>query len=166
MSRQNIILFWDRLKFHFRTCCVCRTHLVVGSVIVPSEDRDVVFFARNIWIPEGARCCSHHIIDRRLSRGAVDLIKPLSIRYQEWNSSQIETLLGKCRTLYNGKKRFNFDDPWDLSDDTCSTLTSLSTGEFNQLVEIVSSSSDARNFWQRSVRTAIGIYLCKLRLGL
>ena len=92
MSKHNMILFWDRLTFYFRTCCVCRSHLVIGSVVVPSEDRDVVFFARNIWIPEGARCCSHHIIDRRLSRGAADLIKPLSIRYQEWNSSQIETL--------------------------------------------------------------------------
>ena len=166
MSKHNMILFWDRLKFYFRTCCVCRSHLIIGSVVVPSEDRDVVFFARNIWIPEGARCCSHHIIDRRLSRGAVDLIKPLSIRYQEWNSSQIETLLGKFRTLYNGKKRFNFDDPWDLSDDLCSALTSLSTDELNQLVEMVSSSYDARNSYQWTIRTAIGVYLCKLRLGL
>ena len=92
--------------------------------------------------------------------------KPLSIRYQEWNSSEIETLLGKFRTLFNGRKRFDFDDPWNLSDDICSTLTSLSTGEFNQLVEIVSSSSDARNSYQRSIRMASGIYLCKLRLGL
>ena len=41
-----------------------------------------------------------------------------------------------------------------------------STYEFNQLVETVSSSSHARNSSQRSIRTAIGIYLCKLRLGL
>ena len=78
----------------------------------------------------------------------------------------MESLLEKLRTLFNGRKRFNFDDPWDLPDDICSTLTSLSTGEFNQLVEIVSSSSDARNSYQQSIRTAIGIYLCKLRLGL
>ncbi|CAF1290659.1 unnamed protein product [Adineta ricciae] len=120
-ATKTITLQMNATGSSHETHCVCRSHLVVGSVVVPLEDRDVVFFARNIWIPEGARCCSHHIIDKRLSRGAVDLIKPMSIRYQEWNSSQIETLLEKFRTLYNGKKRFNFDDPWDLSDGLCST---------------------------------------------
>ena len=155
-----------RLELCCRTCCVCRAHLVAGSTVISSDDRDVVFFTRNVWIPEGARCCSHHIIGRRLSKEAADLIKPLSIRYQEWSSSQMETLLKKFRVLFNGRKRFDFDDPWDFSDQICSTLTSLSTDEFNQLVEIVSSSSNARNSCQRSIRTAIGIYLCKLRLGL
>ena len=161
-----MIIFRDRLELHYSTCCVCRAHLVVGSTVVSSDDRDIVFLTRNVWIPEGARCCPHHILNRRLSKEAADWIKPLSIRYQEWNSSQIETLLGNFRSLYNGRKRFNFDDPWDLSADTCSVLTSLSPDEFSQLVTIVSSTSSARNSYQRSIRTAIGIYLCKLRLGL
>ena len=161
-----MIVLWDRLELHSSTCCACRAHLAEGSAVVSSDDRDVVFFTRNIWIPEGARCCPHHIVHRRFTKQALDLVKPLSIRYQEWNSGQIEVLLQKFRNLYNGRKRFNFDDPWDLSDDTCSALTSLSRDEFNQLVETVSSCSDARNSSQRSIRTAIGIYLCKLHLGL
>ena len=165
-SKPNMIVLRDRLELHSSTCCACRAHLAEGSAVVSSDDRDVVFFTRNIWIPEGARCCPHHIVHRRLTKQALDLISPLSIRYQEWNSGQIEVLLQKFRNLYNGRKRFNFDDPWDLSDDTCSALTSLSRDEFNQLVETVSSSSDARNSSQRSIRTTIGIYLCKLRLGL
>ena len=165
-SKQNTIVFWDRLELHSSKCCVCRAHLAEGSAVVSSDDRDVVFFTRNIWIPEGARCCPHHIVHRRLTKQALDLVKPLSIRYEEWNSGQIEVLLQKFRNLYNGRKRFNFDDPWDLSDDTCSALTSLSRDEFDQLVETVSSCSDARNSSQRSIGTAIGIYLCKLRLGL
>jgi hypothetical protein len=44
-------------------------------------------------------------------------------------------------------------------------LTSLSRNDFNEFVEIISSSY-IRNSSNRSVRTAIGIYLCKLRLGL
>ena len=161
-----MIVLWNRLERHSSTCCACRAHLAEGSAVVSSDDRNVVFFTRNIWIPEGARCCPHHVVHRRLTKQALDLVKPLSIRYQEWNSGQIEVLLQKFRNLYNGRKRFNFDDPWDLSDDTCSALTSLSGDEFNQLVQTVSSSSSARNSYQRSIRTAIGIYLCKLLLGL
>jgi hypothetical protein len=63
------------------------------------------------------------------------------------------------------KKRFNFDNPRDLTDDEYRLLTSLSRDDFNALVDIISSSS-IRNSSNRSIRTAVGLYLCKLRLGL
>lgn len=144
---------------------MCRRNLDNGSTIVSSNDRDLLFLTRNVWIPEGARCCPDHIILRRFKQQALDSIKPFSIRYQEWNSSDLETLLERLRTLYNGRKRFNFDDSRDLSDDAYFTLTSLSKDAFDHLVEVVSS-SNVKNSCNRSVRTAVGIYLCKLRLGL
>ena len=124
-----------------------------------------MFLTRNVWIPEGARCCPNHILLHRFTQQALDSIKPLSIRYEEWNSSDLETLLERLRTLYNGRKRFNFDDPRDLSDNAYFTLTSLSKDAFDHLVKVVSS-SNVKNSCHRSVRTAVGIYLCKLRLGL
>jgi hypothetical protein len=124
-----------------------------------------LFLTRNIWIPAGARCCPEHVILSRFTKEALDVIKPLSIRYEECDSSYVETLLEKSRILYNGKKRFNFDDACHLSDKEYSTLTGLSKDAFDHLVGVVSS-SNLKNSCHRSVRTAIGIYLCKLRLGL
>jgi hypothetical protein len=118
-----------------------------------------------MWIPDGARCCPDHIHDRRFTTQAIDTIKPLSVRYQEWNSSDVETMLGKFRILYQDKKGLNFDDPNGLSDATYLALTSCSRADFDHLVKVVSVSS-LRNSSNRSIRTAIGIYLCKLRLGL
>jgi len=133
---------------------------------VSSDDRDFLFFTRNVWIPEGARCCSNHLINRQLTTDAMNQIKPLSIRQQELNSSDVQLLLSKAQMLFeNGNKRFNFDDTRDLTDDEFRLLTSLSRNDFNDLVNIASSSS-IRNSSNRSIRTAIGIYLCKLRLGL
>ena len=131
-----------------------------------SDDRDFLFFTRNVWIPEGARCCSNHLINRQLTTDAMNQIKPLSIRQQELNSSDVQLLLSKAQMLFeNGNKRFNFDDTRDLTDDEFRLLTSLSRNDFNDLVNIASSSS-IRNSSNRSIRTAIGIYLCKLHLGL
>ncbi|CAF4399836.1 unnamed protein product [Rotaria socialis] len=125
-------------------CCVCRENLRDHAVKITFQDRDFIFFSRNIWIPEVARCCSGHLINNLLSKEAVDQNKPFSIRYQELSS---------------------FDDPRDLNDDECCLLTSLSKENFNDFVQIISSSA-IRPSCNRSIRTAVDIYLCKLRLGI
>lgn len=139
--------------------------MLCGTSVVSSDDRDFVLLTRNVWIPDGARCCPGHIADDRLKQDALNSIKPKSIRHQEWDASHVQVIMDKFRILYNGKKRFNFDDSRNLSDDLYPTLTSLSKEAFDQLVKEVSS-SNMRNSCHRSIRTAIGIYLCKLRLGL
>ncbi|CAF4398825.1 unnamed protein product [Rotaria magnacalcarata] len=150
-------------SFHTK-CCVCRENLRDHAVKISSRDRDFIFFSRNIWIPEGARCCSGHLINNLLSKEVVDQIKPFSIRYQELSSSDVQLLLSKAQTLFkNGKKIFSLDDPRDLNDDEYCLLTSLSRDSFNDFVQIISSSA-IRPSCNRSIRTAIGIYLCKLRL--
>ncbi|CAF2052214.1 unnamed protein product [Rotaria magnacalcarata] len=124
-------------------CCVCRENLCDHAVKITSQDRDFIFFSE-----------------------AVDQIKPFSIRYQELSSPDVQLLLNKAQTLFeNGKKRFSFDDPRDLNDDEYCLLTSLSRDNFNDFVQIVSS-SNIRPSCNRSIRTAVGIYLCKLRLGI
>ncbi|CAM4836118.1 unnamed protein product [Rotaria magnacalcarata] len=136
-------------------CCVCRENLRDHAVKITSRDRDFIFFSRNIWIPEGARYCSGHLINNLLSKEAVDQIKPFSIRYQELSSSDVQLLLSKAQTLFeNGKKRFSLDDPRDLNDDEYCLLTSLSRDSFNDFVQIIYSSA-IRAFCNRSIRTAI-----------
>ena len=137
-----------------------------NSTVISSEDRDFLFFTKNIWIPEGARCCMHHLDKRQLNHDAIDQIKPVSIRQQELNSSDVHLLLNKSQILLqNQNKRFNFDNLRDLSDDEYHLLTGLSKYDFNELVDIVST-SNIRNSSNRSIRTAIGIYLSKMHLGL
>jgi len=156
MSKKNSYHNKTRSESHFSTCCVCRCNLDSGTKVVSSDDREFVLLTRNVWIPEGARCCPDHLTAGRLKFEALNSIKPLSIRYQEWDSSRVQVLFDKFRILYNGKKRFNFDDSRDLSADEYPTLTSLSRDAFDHLVEEVSS-SNIRNSCHRSIRTAIGI---------
>jgi hypothetical protein len=125
---------------HFRTCCVCQCDM----------DGDV---------------CADHLTEDWFKNEALNLVKPFSIRHKDWDSSSIEVLLDKFRTLYNGKRRTNFDDSGDLSDDAYHTLTRLSKDEFHHLVKEFSN-SNIQNSCHRSIRTVVGIYLCKLRQGL
>ncbi|CAF1025014.1 unnamed protein product [Rotaria magnacalcarata] len=147
-NHQEVKLQLNATSFSHMKCCVCRENL------------------RNIWIPEGVRCCSGHLINNLLSKEAADQIKPFSIRYQQLSSSDVQLLLSKAQTLFeNGKKRFSFDDPRDFNDDEYCLLTSLSRDNFNDFVQIISLST-IRSSCNRSIRTAVGIYLCKLRLGI
>ena len=165
MSKKNNF-FEQKFEVYSSTCCVCRCDISGNSIVISSDDRNFVLLTRNIWIPIGARCCPEHVDYRRLTKSALDAVKPRSVRYQEWNSSEVETLLGNFRNMYNSKRRFSFDDVHELSDNEYPILTGLSKDSFDDIVGIVSSSSSLRNSSQRSIRTAVGVYLCKLRLGL
>ncbi|CAF3845452.1 unnamed protein product [Rotaria sp. Silwood1] len=154
--------------------CLCGARLDRSSAVrslkspsnISSEDGYFIFFTRNIWIPEGARCCSDHLVNHQLKQEAIDQIKPVSIRQEELNSADVQLLLNKSQViLENQNKKFNFDDLLGLTDDEYRLLTSLSKDDFNKFVKTVSSSG-IRNSSNRSIRTAIGIYLCKIRLGL
>ncbi|CAF5002617.1 unnamed protein product [Rotaria sp. Silwood1] len=154
--------------------CLCGARLDRSSAVrslkspsnISSEDRYFIFFTRNIWISEGARCCSDHLVNHQLKQEAIDQIKPVSIRQEELNSADVQLLLNKSQIiLENQNKKFNFDDLLGLTDDEYRLLTSLSKDDFNKFVKTVSSSG-IRNSSNRSIRTAIGIYLCKIRLGL
>lgn len=151
--------------FSFRKCFICRNELYRNSVVVSSNDRFSLFFERNVWIPDGARCCSIHVVDHQIKIEDFNQIKPFSIRIQELSSEDVQFFLSKCQELFkNHKRRFNFDNHRDVTDDEYRLLTSLSREDFDDLVNTISS-SNIRNSSNRSIRTCIGIYLCKLRLG-
>ncbi|CAF5220413.1 unnamed protein product, partial [Rotaria magnacalcarata] len=61
-----------------------------NAVKITLKDRDYLFFSRNIWISEGARCCSDHLTGHQLSQEAIDAIKMFSIRHQEIKSSDVQ----------------------------------------------------------------------------
>jgi len=67
--------------------------------------------------------------------------------------------------LFEQQRHFDFDRPQSLSDEEYKVFTSLTKDQFDDLVWHISK-YDIRNSSNRSIRTALAIFLCKLRLGL
>lgn len=96
---------------------------------------------------------------------AIDSIKPSAIQYKKLDSDDVQLIISKAQLLFRSRKRLDFDSTLSLSDDDYKTFTSLSKIEFDDLISQVSK-IDMRDSTNRSIRTAIAILLCKLRLGL
>ena len=144
---------------------MCRLTIDGSCSTISSEDRDLIFFSKNVFVPEGARCCAKHVNNHRLTMSAIDSIKPSSIQYKKLDSDDVQLLISKCKLFFQMRKRLDFDNTLSLSDDDYKIFTSLSKDEFDDLVSQVSR-TDIRDSTNRSIRTAIAILLCKLRLGL
>ena len=132
---------------------------------VSSEDRYLVLLNKNVFIPEGARCCSDHMTNQRFKSKAIDKIAPCFVQMKKLNAGDIQLLLSKWQMLYQDKKRLDFDNSHSMSDNEYRVLTSLSKSQFDDLIGQISPAR-IRNSSNRSIRTAVGILLCKLRLGL
>ena len=144
---------------------MCRLTIDGSCSTISSEDRDLIFFSKNVCLPKGARCCAKHVNNHRLTLAAIDSIKPSSTHYKKLDSAYVQLLISKCKLFFQMHKRLDFDNTLSLSDDDCKIFTSLSKDELDDPVSQVSR-IDIRDSTNRSIRTAIGILLCKLRLGL
>ncbi len=144
---------------------MCRLHIGRGSHVMTLEERDLVLIKKNIFIPEGARCCSEHIVNGYLSKAGMDCIAPSSIQHLKLSSMDIQLIISRWQIIFERQKYLDFDNLESLSDDECKTFTSLSKVQFNELISFTST-VNIHNSTYRSIRTAIAILLCKLRLGL
>ncbi len=75
-------------------------------------------------------------------------------------------MLLKYRSALESEKRLHFDQPSLLTDTDYYNLTGLTIQQFNKLISFISNSNIIHQSAKRSVRTTIGLLLCKLRLGL
>ncbi|CAF4913163.1 unnamed protein product, partial [Rotaria socialis] len=100
---------------------------------------------KNILIPEGARCCPGHMMDRRLTLAAINILSPFTIQYKQFSSADVQLLLSKSQQLFQKQKHLDFDDPLLLSDDEYRALTTLSKDQFNDLISYISK-YDIRNY--------------------
>jgi len=149
----------------YRMCCVCAANIAGGAMTVTDEDRYLLLLKKNVFIPEGARCCPGHMTIRRFKSEAIDKIAPYSTQMKKLNAGDVQLLVSKWQMLYEDKKRLDFDNSQSMSDNEYQALTSLSKSQFDDLIGRLSESK-IRNSSNRSIRTAIAILLCKLRLGL
>ena len=105
------------------------------------------------------------MINHRLTMAAIGTVAPVTIRNELFSSADVEILISKWRQYFQKQKRLDFDDPRVLSDDEYRALTTLSKDQFNDLMTHIST-YDIYNSSNRSIRTAIALLLCKLRVGL
>ncbi|CAF3738772.1 unnamed protein product [Rotaria socialis] len=148
-----------------RKCCVCQQYIIRNSLTVPSNDRSLIWLMKNVFIPEGARCCTEHILNGQLNVDAINQIKPSIVQVMKFSASDVQLLIDQWQIHFQQQKRFNFDDTRSVSDDECKVLTSLTKVQFEDLVWQISKSG-IRNSSNRSIRTAVAVLLCKLRFGM
>jgi hypothetical protein len=96
---------------------------------------------------------------------AIDRLAPSSIQYRNFSSTDVQLMISKWQMLFEQQKHFNFDNSQSLSDDEYKIFTSLTKVQFDDLVWYISK-SNIHNSSNRSIRTALAIFLCKLQLGL
>ena len=78
----------------------------------------------------------------------------------------IKALFLKYRSTLEIEKQIHFDHPSSLTDTDYYNLIGLRKQQFNKLVSFIPKSNVIRQSTKRSVRTAIGLLLCRLRLDL
>jgi hypothetical protein len=105
------------------------------------------------------------MINGRLTMAAIEKVAPSLIQYKKFTSSGVQLLITKWQMMFEKQKRLDFDNAQSLTDDEYKIFTSLSKSQFDDLISQIFK-SDIRNSTNRSIRTAIAILLCKLRLGL
>jgi hypothetical protein len=73
---------------------------------IVQEERYFFLFTRNIWIAEGARYCPEHLVNRRMTTEAANLIRPASIRFEQLIASDLQLLLNQFQILHerSGKR--------------------------------------------------------------
>lgn len=74
-------------------------------------------------------------------------------------------MISNWQMIFQKQRRFDFDNDRSLTENEYKTVTSLSKEQFDDLINQISN-SDIRHSSNRSIRTAVAILLCKLRLGL
>jgi hypothetical protein len=132
---------------------------------IPELDRDRLFIQNNIFVPVGSRCCEEHIIDDRLKLDALNRIRPYKIIKSRFSSTDILIWFDKFRNQLNSIRYFDFDRPFEMSDDACYNLTGVTKSNFDHLINILVNSK-MRTTFNRSIRNAVGLFLTKLRLGI
>ncbi|CAF4189825.1 unnamed protein product [Rotaria sordida] len=155
---------FDRVAASHHQCCICRAVDPNSTSVISDEDRDLIFMRQHIFVPKGARCCAKHLENKRLS---YESFKNLIIYDNElisFTSDEIKSLLLKYQSALESEKQIHFEQSSSLTDTDYYNLIGLTKPQFDKLISFISDSNIIHQSANRSVRTAIGLLLCKLRL--
>ncbi|XP_052078126.1 uncharacterized protein LOC127716083 [Mytilus californianus] len=148
-----------------RYCIVCKKE---GNkrhrlVTITSEARTQSFIEKGIFINQKSRCCKIHMESRFFKIKALDVLQS-SKQHEYFSRTDITGLLNDLRTIMKmTSSRLNFDIPALMTEENYNDLTGLSKDQFSDLLGYMST---VRSSGVRSVRTCLGVFLTKLRVGL
>ncbi|CAF2102623.1 unnamed protein product, partial [Rotaria magnacalcarata] len=144
------------------SCVVCGIEIISAKVL-SSVQRTMIFLKRGVFVSPGSRCCSEHIVKKQLTVESFDKICISKTDCWTLDSFGLQVLLTDIRSMLLQQNSFNFDDPTSLNEEAYKTIVGLTKDQFNDLIGTVSS---MRNSHTRSIRTAVAIFLAKMRLSL
>ncbi|XP_062572317.1 uncharacterized protein LOC134234281 [Saccostrea cucullata] len=141
-------------------CLVCKKP-GPKLVTVSHHVRMFVFISRGIIIPSGARCCTRHLENGKMTDEAMEQIK--TSESTTLNKTSITNLIKELRDKAFQQSRLDFDDEGSLDDSDYQVLTGFSRLEFHDIISTITSINSSKN---RSKRTCVAILLMKLRSAL
>ena len=157
---------------------VCSIRDPVTRSRLLKKPRDMVFFRRDILLPERVRCCRDHLYMRELSSKALQKIEGSHAGELFVDADGIQRLLEDFRTCLGSSRTFDFDNPSAIDDEAYVTITGLHKSETSFLFyccnlyflddfgNMVDGTSSMRNSRTRSVRVSLVVFLYKMRHGL
>lgn len=133
-------------------------------VSVPDNIKTDIFIEKGILLSKRSRCCKIHLKGNKLKSEIYDNIEASS-EETYINRTGLYNILENVRSVANKSKhkRIDFSTDSELADEDYVSLTGLNIEQFDDLCSNVSSLRDTS---VRSKRTALAIFLTKLRTGL
>ncbi|XP_061176014.1 uncharacterized protein LOC133184966 [Saccostrea echinata] len=117
-------------------CFVCKKP---GPKLISlsNQARLHVLIIGEIIIPSGARCCTGHLINGKLSEKAIENIK--TSEGVMLNRTAVYNIIQDLREIVFRNSRLDFDDEGNMDDDDYKILTGLTRREFEDVVSTVTS---------------------------
>ncbi|CAM4907558.1 unnamed protein product [Rotaria socialis] len=143
-------------------CVICDIEIISAKVL-SSVQPTMIFLKRGVFVSSGSRCCSEHVVKKQLTVESFDKICITRTDCWTLDSFGLQVLLTDTRSMLLQQNSFNFDDPTSLNEEAYKTIVGLTKDQFNDLIGTVSL---MRNSHTRSIRTAVAIFLAKMRLPL
>ncbi|XP_058799092.1 uncharacterized protein LOC131668719 [Phymastichus coffea] len=139
-------------------CCLCKSK--TNIVIVPFDARKQAFVERDIFIPEGNRCCRKHLIKKRFYSD--ELINLKVVSNSTTTTAADITKLFKSLSLTSDRELHDRIGDFSISEERIRTFTGLN---WEQLIESREMMVSLRNTDNRTVTQAVVVFLFRLRTG-
>jgi hypothetical protein len=144
-----------------RFCFICKN--VNGRRRIPKKALAQVWNEKTIFIPHCNRVCQQHLEGKLFSEDAMDEIVSTKDGVL-LSDEEISTWIFELTLSHQPEKRqrrYNFDDPNNVTSDDYATLVGFSKEDFDSLLPYIS--GQIHNSVNRSARNALAIFMMTLR---
>lgn len=153
-----IELPYRRVVSTHNCCFMCRNKS--GFVVVPFEAREQAFVEKQIFIPEGNRCCKEHLINKKFYADELQNFRVVS--HSSLITATDLTRLLKSLSITSDRELHHRIGDFSISEERIRVLTGVN---WEQLIELREMMTSLRNTDNRSATQALVVFLLRLRSG-